>query len=316
MPYFHALRCHKTLATHVFVGMGAASFWRGAWYVLDDHLFPDSPSKSALSSWVLGVAGLACSQGLTARAERMARLQVPAQMWALRTARVGALYTVAVSCVLVWRGTWLGWDVLYEVLHPHNNNNSSRPRDDKTSSSSSSSVDDVDVVATTSADDYAFSSSTSATTALLLSSPVASTTTTTAATTATTLLSTEDDDDVVNNNNNNNTINRNIKSTDRGHATSSGLISHLLAVTALLTTGLFASVLAPPAACSVIRDLAVKAGQAPPTGPAQLVASRLFGGSGSSSAVRTPARAFLSTKSSSSSSTRISYYNPYVNRRS
>ena len=44
----------KNVLTHVAVGMGAASFWRGAWYILDDHLFPDDAAKSAsasLGSW-------------------------------------------------------------------------------------------------------------------------------------------------------------------------------------------------------------------------------------------------------------------------
>jgi hypothetical protein len=87
----------------------------------------------------------------------------------------------AVSCVLIWRGTWVGWDVAYDRFHeetPHK------------------------------------------------------------------------------------------KST-----TQSGMVSHVVALTCLLGTGLFASVLAPPAAVSVIRDLAVKTGQSTAyMGPA----SRLF----------------------------------------
>jgi Fuseless len=190
MPSFSALNCSKTLLTHVGVGMGAASFWRGAWYVLDDHLYPDDKEKSALASWGLGVAGMAASQGILARAEKMTSLgRAP-----LAVARFGALYTVAMSCVLVWRGTWVGWDCVYERLHPH--------------------------------------------------------------------------DDVT--------------STDPGHATHSGLLSHTTAVTLLLTTGLFASVLAPPAAVSVIRDFTVRAGATANTsgayqGPAQSVVNKLFG---------------------------------------
>lgn len=212
---FQALKCSKTLATHVFVGMGAASFWRGAWYVLDDHLFPNNAELSAAVSLTAGTVGMAASQGLVARAERLSSVSPlstttsPSSSSAktsstirsgfrripLQLARFGALYTVAVSCVLIWRGTWVGWDCVYERIHPEQ------------------------------------------------------------------------------------------KSTDPGHATRSGVLSHVAAVAALLGTGLFASVLAPPAAVSVIRDVAVKATKTAGSrskqqyqGPAQAVANRLFGG--------------------------------------
>eukprot|EP00523_Entomoneis_sp_CCMP467_P017666 CAMPEP_0168806552 /NCGR_PEP_ID=MMETSP0726-20121227/1604_1 /TAXON_ID=265536 /ORGANISM="Amphiprora sp., Strain CCMP467" /LENGTH=210 /DNA_ID=CAMNT_0008858459 /DNA_START=70 /DNA_END=702 /DNA_ORIENTATION=+ len=191
MAPFSALNCTKTLATHVGVGMCAASFWRGAWYLLDDHLYPDDAAKSAMASLGLGVGGMAASQGLVARAEQMATLKRVGRI-PLATARFGAIYTVALSCVLVWRGTWVGWDCIYERL-------------------------------------------------------------------------------VVNAEENN-------KATDPGHATHSGLLSKGFAVTALLATGLFASVLAPPAAVSVIRDLTVKSGQrAAYRAPAQSIVNQMFG---------------------------------------
>ena len=62
----------KSLFTHIGVGMGAASFWRGAWYILDDHLFPEDAAKPAPASWTLGGGGMAASQGLVARCERLA----------------------------------------------------------------------------------------------------------------------------------------------------------------------------------------------------------------------------------------------------
>ena len=162
--------------------MASASFWRGAWYCLDDHLFPNSPATSAAASLGLGVAGLGLSQGLVARAERLSMSALPVP---IALARFGALYTVAMSCVLVWRGTWVGWDCLYEHMHPESK-----------------------------------------------------------------------------------------KSTAPGHATQSGLISHVTAVTLLLTTGLFASVLAPPAAVSVIRDFAVKSSSY--QGPGQRLVTQLM----------------------------------------
>jgi hypothetical protein len=234
-PKFQALNCYKTLATHVFVGMGAASFWRGAWYVLDDHLFPENAAKSATASLGLGVLGMAASQGLIARAEQLAekleqrnlskrkanlnastssngtssihhkaplRVRSPLLLpGTVAVARFGALYTVAVSCVLVWRGTWVGWDVVYEHLYCPGENGA--------------------------------------------------------------------------------------KSTDPGHATNSGLLSHAVAVGLLLGTGLFASVLAPPAAVSVIRDFAVKSSGSTYVGPAQIVANRLFGSGSVAASQRT-----------------------------
>jgi Fuseless len=201
----------KTVLTHVGVGMGAASFWRGAWYVLDDHLFPDDKEKSALASLVLGVAGMTASQGLMHACEDMARKKFASPL-AVKTA-----YTVAVSVVLVWRGTWVGWDCVYERLHPHNNSNNQQ---------------------------------------LLMSE-------------GGTVL---------------------IRSTDPGHATHSGLLSHLTALSLLLGTGLFASVLAPPAAVSVLRDWAVRTatpGTVAYQGPGQVLAQRLFGAGGSSGAIST-----------------------------
>ena len=179
------------LATHVFVGIGAASFWRGAWYILDDHLYPDDAVKSATASLGLGVMGLAASQGLVERAERLAKITAKIRPTTLAVARFGAIYTVATSCVLVWRATWVGWDVFYEYIHPHEDT----------------------------------------------------------------------------------------KAADTGHATQSGILSHVAAVTMLLGTGLFASVLAPPAAISVIRDNSVRSATRQYTPPAQSMINQIFSGS-------------------------------------
>lgn len=189
----------KRVLTHVGVGMGAASFWRGAWYVLDDHLFPDDKGKSALASFGLGVAGMTASQGLVAKCEELASRKSSNSRSALVAARrlqmfrFGALYTIAVSCVLVWRGTWVGWDVLYEYTHP-------------------------------------------------AQTPCRT----------------------------------GVKSTDPGHLSTSGMLSHVIAITALVGTGLFASVLAPPAATSIVRDWAVQAGAKPYSGPAGKLVQRLW----------------------------------------
>jgi hypothetical protein len=204
MPVFTHLRSFKTVATHVVVGMGAASFWRGAWYVLDDNLFPDNKEASAMASLGLGVAGMAASQGLVARAERSSALLLPRILGRAgpMVARFGAIYSVALSVVLVWRGTWVGWDCLYERYVNHSNYN--------------------------------------------IKSPATVT--------------------VAN-------------STDPGHATMSGVLSHVVAVSLLLGAGLFTSVLAPPAAISVIRDATVKGASnyRHYQGPAQAVMDQFLG---------------------------------------
>lgn len=241
MPLF-VKQSTRNLLTHVGVGMGAASFWRGAWYVLDDHLFPDNAEQSAAASLTLGVAGMMASQGLMHKCEELARQKFASPL-AVKAARFGALYTVAMSCVLVWRGTWIGWDCLYERLHPHNN---------------------PQII---SAGLWGGHSSDNAAAARI------------------------------------------VTATDRGHATHSGVLSHVTAVTLLLATGLFASVLAPPAAVSVLRDWAVRTQQAsgsgttiPYQGPAQVLAQRLFGGGSSgTAAAATPSKGGASSAASAAS---------------
>jgi len=184
MAPFRALSL-KTVATHVGIGMASASFWRGAWYIMDDSLFPDSPIQSATASLSLGAVGMAATQGLVEKAEALSK---QGSVRRLCVVRFAAIYSIAMSCVLVWRGTWIGWDVVYEKItsqHP----------------------------------------------------------------------------------------------TTPGHLSKSGVLSHGIAAIGLLGCGLFASVLAPPAAASVIRDIAVKAGQKSYSGPAQDVAKAFFKGS-------------------------------------
>jgi hypothetical protein len=226
---FSQLRSHRQLGQHLLVGMGAASFWRGAWYILDDHLLPDHKPSSALVSLGLGCLGMAMSQGLVHRAEtwservggRVTNLitvgkkrtinssrcalpwkkgqqrsssvffSSPKQRLLLTAGRIGATYTIALSCVLVWRGTWMAWDILYESL----------PRASALYSNlnmSSSLIDGSNHLETTNA------------------------------------------------------------TTDAGNLTRSGLLSHLTAIGLLISVGLFASVLSPPAAASIIRDVSVR----------------------------------------------------------
>jgi hypothetical protein len=67
---FAACDNFHTVLYHVFVGMCAASFWRGSWYIFDDLLFPNQKELSAVSSLLLGTSGMLSVQGLIHRAER------------------------------------------------------------------------------------------------------------------------------------------------------------------------------------------------------------------------------------------------------
>ena len=156
----------------VAIGVACASYWRGMWYILDDNLFPENPFYSASSCLGLGAVGLAGTQGFIARqAERdliNKNLALPRHYSPF--ARFGSLYCVSTSCVLIWRGTWMLWDIAYEKIHKDQ-----------------------------------------------------------------------------------------IKATDPKHLTKSGMLSHGIAVAGLLALGSFASVLAPPARASVLKDCALKA---------------------------------------------------------
>ena len=94
----------RPLAVQVGVGIGVASFWRGAWYILDDNLFPENPLYSASASLGLGTTGLALTQGLIARCasnevSRKNKIKLPSYYNSV--ARFGSLYGVAMSVVLV-----------------------------------------------------------------------------------------------------------------------------------------------------------------------------------------------------------------------
>jgi hypothetical protein len=52
--------------------------------------------------------------------------------------------------------------------------------------------------------------------------------------------------------------------TDTGNLTRSKLLSHLTAIGLLISVGLFASVLSPPAAASIIRHVSVRSSRAEP----------------------------------------------------
>jgi len=98
------------LATTTFVGVAVASFWRGAWYVLDEVVFPADVFKSGLACFVAGVGGLATSQ----HAKLLLLRELSCTTQTSHRKRVlmftPPTYFVALSCVLFWRGVWCLWD--------------------------------------------------------------------------------------------------------------------------------------------------------------------------------------------------------------
>jgi hypothetical protein len=169
--------------------------------LLDDNLYPEDPTKSAVASLGAGTVGMLASQGLVQRALAKPVSTPPLKLQAMR---FGAVYTVALSCVLVWRGAWLGWDIAYEKLHKYCSKLDHR------------------------------SSAWHAAKSSFLHHAVCE------------RLLHED---------------AAVGAADPGHATRSGLLSHAAAVIVMLAIGRFASVLAPPAAVSLVRDVAVHGGR-------------------------------------------------------
>lgn len=99
-----ALSGHRTLAEDILTACGVASFWRGAWYVADAVVYPESPAKSGAACLGGGAAALA---GLQVGARRAL---APGRQPPGRATRYAATYALALSCVAVWRGAWVLWD--------------------------------------------------------------------------------------------------------------------------------------------------------------------------------------------------------------
>lgn len=108
------------LAAQVGVGILCASYWRGMWYMCDDFIFPDNPLYSGTASLGMGISGMAITQGYVANVyqkdlqKKNALNLLPHRYTSL--ARFGSLYCVSASCVLVWRGVWVLWDVAYDCF--------------------------------------------------------------------------------------------------------------------------------------------------------------------------------------------------------
>jgi hypothetical protein len=117
--------------------------------------------------------------------------------------RFMSLYCVSLSCILIWRGTWMLWDQAYEYwLHEYRNHDTATSSTNVTASMNNNSTDSI-----------------------------------------------KSESDVVSNDNHDR-----VKATHPIHSTTSGIASHIIGIGGLLIAGRFASVLAPPAGISILRD--------------------------------------------------------------
>ncbi len=99
------------------------SFWRGAWYILDENLFPENAFYSATASLGLGTTGLMMTHSIAdsikaaeaSYQKNKRKVSFPSNYSQLR--RFGGLYCLSISVVSIWRGTWMMWDIGYERFH-------------------------------------------------------------------------------------------------------------------------------------------------------------------------------------------------------
>lgn len=98
------------LLTHqIAVTCGVATFWRGAWYMMD-AIFPDDVLTSGICSIAIGTATFAVGQSLVSPV-------VVSNVSGRRFAPLGrilALYTLSLSCIAMWRGIWCINDAVSE----------------------------------------------------------------------------------------------------------------------------------------------------------------------------------------------------------
>ena len=129
------------LATTTFVGVAVASFWRGAWYVLDETVFPLDARKSGLACFAAGVCGLATSQHV----KLMMLKDMACTTKTTNQKRVMLFspptYFVGLSCVLFWRGVWCLWDSATDAYFVLKDGEDSCSSSSSSSSSSGSSED-------------------------------------------------------------------------------------------------------------------------------------------------------------------------------
>jgi hypothetical protein len=91
----------------LLVGAAVTSFWRGAWYMMDATVFPESVAASGAASLAAGWAGFALLQyGVGPRLKVAEAPGAPLG----RAATLGFAYSYGLCVVAAWRGVWLMWD--------------------------------------------------------------------------------------------------------------------------------------------------------------------------------------------------------------
>ena len=114
-----------SLPMQVATGVLCASYWRGAWYVLDHTMFPEHRLASGTVSLACGTTLLSMKQYILSPSfngtKTLVRMLPPPKSVSLRTRYIQTnrfimLYGIASACILIWRGTWLLWDEGAHVL--------------------------------------------------------------------------------------------------------------------------------------------------------------------------------------------------------
>ena len=253
-----AMFTSSTLPVQVFTGVLCASYWRGAWYILDHTLFPDDRVLSGVASLTSGTAILGLQQYIISPSnngtKRLVRMLPPPSSTSLRrryiqTNRFIVLYGIASGCIRIWRGTWLLWDEaahgVADAIDSYKLRGSSMPSSSSSSlpsSSSSSTATGARAVAS-------WSNSTKQ------SSPITTTIVAPRALAPTAIATTpphlHPDHSDLHHGESTVTHHEDIEEKTLFY---SGIASHVLATCGLLLMGRFACVMAPPANITMLRD--------------------------------------------------------------
>jgi len=251
----------STLPVQIATGILCASYWRGSWYILDHTLFPNDRLVSGIVSLTAGSALLGLQQYILSPSYNGTKTLVrllppPTSSISLRrryiqTNRFIVLYGIATSCILLWRGTWLLWDeaahCIADAIASYNGMTTERMSMTKTTTAGST-------VAAIPLEGRNLSSNTR-TKISDEQYEVQTSTNTTADMTTVTISSTHhlDGDRHHDLHHGESTVTQH-PDMEENTLFYSGIASHVLATAGLLAMGRFASVMAPPANVSVLRD--------------------------------------------------------------
>jgi hypothetical protein len=246
-----AMFTSSTLPVQVATGVLCASYWRGAWYILDHTLFPDDRVLSGVASLTSGTVLLGLKQYIISPSnngtKRLVRMFPPPSSTSLRrryiqTNRFIVLYGIASGCILIWRGTWLLWDEAAHGVADVIDSYKLRGSSSSLPSSSSSTATGAQAMAQGS---NSTKQSSPNTTTIIASRALATT-----AIAATPPHHHPDNHDL---HHGESTVTQH-EDIEEKTLFYSGIASHVLATCGLLLMGRFACVMAPPANVTMLRD--------------------------------------------------------------